>query len=94
MFIIFHGFDNNNIRDYVTTDLTSTTRNNCFKVIDKDLISNEAKHFFNRIANILNSLPAQIVNSIIIESFKKKLDKHLASVYQIEYFIRAYFFSW
>ena len=49
--------------------------------------SNEAEHlFFNRIVNIWNSLPAQIVNSITIEAFKKKLDKHLTSVHQIEYF--------
>ena len=34
-----------------------------------------------------SSLPAQIVNSITIEAFKKKLDKHLASIHQIEYFI-------
>ena len=74
--------------------LTSTTRNNGFKIIVKRFRSNDAKHFFfNRIVNVWNSFPAQIVNSITIESFKKKLDKHLASVHQIEYFILAHFFS-
>ena len=88
----FHGFDNISINYYVTTDLTSTTRNNCFKIIGNRFRSNEGKHFFfNKIVNIWNSLPAQIVNSITIESFKK-LDKHLASVHQINYFIPAYFF--
>ena len=87
---IFHGFDNININDYVTTDLTSTTRNNGFKIIGKRFRSNEAKHFFfNRIVNIWNFLPAQIVNSITIESFKKNLDKHLTSVHQIECLIPA-----
>ena len=77
---MFFGFDNNCINDYVTTDHTNTTRNDGFKVIDKRFRLNEAKHyfvfvFFNRILNIWNSLPAQIVHSITIESFKKKLDQ-------------------
>ena len=92
VFKIFHGFDNININDYVTTDLTSTTRNNGLKIIGKRFRSNEAKHFFfNRIENVWNSLPAQIINSITIESFKKKLDKHLASIHQVEYFTTALF---
>ena len=86
---IFCGLDND-IIDYVITDLTSTTHNNGFKIIGKRFRSNEDKHFFfNRIVNIWNSLPAQIVNSNTIESFKKKLDKHLASVHQIEYLVLA-----
>ena len=92
-FKIFHGFDNININDYVTTDFTSTTRNNGFNIIGKRFRSNAAKHyFFNRIVNIWNYLPAQIVNSITIESFKNKLDKYLASVHQIEYIIKMYAF--
>ena len=83
VFTIFHGFDNININEYVTTDLTSTTRNNGFKPIGKNF------SFFNRIVNVWNSLPSQIVNSITIESIEKKLDKHLASVHQIEYFTLA-----
>ena len=90
IFEIFYGVDNININDYVTTDLTSTTHNNGFKIIGKRFRSNEAKHFsFNRIVNILNSLLSKTVNSITIKLFKKKLDKHLASVHQIEYFIPA-----
>ena len=41
---IFHDFDNININDYVTTDLTKSTRNNDLNIIDKR--SNEAKAFF------------------------------------------------
>ena len=37
IFKIFHGFVNININDYVTTDLTSTTRNNGFKITGKHL---------------------------------------------------------
>ena len=68
VFKIFHGFGNININDYVATDLTNTTHNNGFKIVGKRFRSNEAEHFlFNRIQNIWNSLPAQIVNSITIE---------------------------
>ena len=88
IFRILHVVDNIDINDYVTTDLTSTTRNNGFKIIGKRFRSNEAKHFFfNRFVNVWNSVSAQIVNSNTIESFKKKLDKHVTSIHQIEYFI-------
>ena len=67
-----HMCDNININDYISTDFTSTTRNNDFKITGKRFRLNEAKHFFfNRIVNIWNSLPAQIINSITIEYFKK-----------------------
>ena len=36
--------------------------------------------------NMCSSLPAQIVNSITIQTFNKELDKHLASVHQMEFF--------
>ena len=81
----FYWLDNIYINDYLITDLTSTTRNNGFKIIGKGSRTNKAKHFFfNRIVYIWASLPTQTVKSKTIESFKrKKLDKNLASV-QIE----------
>ena len=45
VFKIFHGFDNIKINDFVTTDLTSTTRNNGFKIIGRSFKLNEANHF-------------------------------------------------
>ena len=91
VFKIFRVFDNMNINDYVTNNLTSTTRNNGFKITSKRFRSNKAKRFFfNRIMNILNSLPTQMADNNTIESFKKKLYKHLALVHQIEYFFPAY----
>ena len=80
VFEIIRCFHNININDYVTTDLTNTTRNNGFKIKAKRFRSNKA-FFFNRIVNVWNSLPALIVNNNTIESFKKKLDKHLISVH-------------
>ena len=46
VFKIFGSLDNNNINDYLNTDLTSTTRNNGFKIIGKRFRSREAKLFF------------------------------------------------
>ena len=61
------------------TDLTSTTCNNGFKIVGMHFRSNQANYFFfNRIVNIWNSLPAQIVNSNTIESFN---EKKLISIY-------------
>ena len=58
VFKIVHGFDKIYLNYYATTDLTSATRNNGFKIIGKRFSSTEAKHFFfYRIVNIWNSLP-------------------------------------
>ena len=65
-------FNNINIIIYVTTNLTSTTRNNGFKIIGKCFRSKEQKHFlFNRFVHIWTSLTTKIVNSNTTESFKK-----------------------
>ena len=54
VFKILYCFDNININDYETTDLTNTTRSNGFKIIGNHFRSNEAKHFlFNRIVKCL-----------------------------------------
>ena len=51
VFMIFCDFDNINLYDYVTTDITNTTCNNGFKVIG--FRSNEANYFFfNKIIDI------------------------------------------
>ena len=77
---MFRGFDNVNINDYVIVDRASTTRSNGYKIHGKHFRSEEAKHFFfNRIVNVWNSLPAHVVTSNTIETFKTRLDKYLAS---------------
>ena len=43
-YLEFYGLDNIKINDYVTTEHTSTTSNNGFKIIDKCFRLNEAKH--------------------------------------------------
>ncbi len=39
VFIMFHGFDNVNISDYLIINRERTTRNNGFKVVSKDFRS-------------------------------------------------------
>ena len=87
LFKIFHGFDNVNINNYLNINRTSTTRSNGYKITGKRFHSHEAKYFyFNRIVNIWNSLPAQIVDSNTVEAFKNRLDKYLAASAQFDYF--------
>ena len=87
IFKMFKGFDNLNINDYLTVDRTHATRSNGYKIVGKRFTSNEAKHFFfNRIVNVWNGLPANIADCNTIETFKKRLDKHLKNNPQITYF--------
>ena len=90
VFKIFKGFDNINVNDYFTLDRSNVTRNNGCKIVGKRFKTNEAKHFFfNRVVNIWNSLPAHVVNSCTIETFKNRLDKHLEINPHIAHFSTA-----
>ena len=83
---MFRGLDNVNIHDYPNLDERNITRSNGYKITGKRFRS-EAKHyFFNRVVNVWNSLPAQVVNSNTLETFKNRVDKHLATVPQLNYF--------
>ena len=78
VFKMMRGFVNVNISDYVTVDQERATRSNGLKIIGKSFRSEESKYFFfNRIVNVWNSLPSQIVSSNTIEMFKHRLDSYL-----------------
>ena len=78
VFKIFEGYSNLNVNKYFNIDNSNTTRNNGCKIIHKRFKSHEAKYFFcNRVVNIWNKLPSEIVNSSSIPSFKNKIDKYL-----------------
>ena len=90
MFKMIRGFDNVNINDYVIIDRDGTTRSNEYNITSKRFRSDEAKHFFfNRIVNVWNALPAQVVSSNTVDTFKNRLDKYLSSVPNLEYFVPA-----
>lgn len=80
VFKIFKGYSNLNPNDFFTIDDTNYTRNNGYKIKGKRFRSHEAKHFFfNRVVNIWNGLPSNIVNCSTIDSFKNHVDKYLKS---------------
>lgn len=88
LFKIFNGFTNMNIEKYLSVDRSNVTRNNGFKIVGKRFKTNEAKHFFfNRVVNIWNRLPSNVVDSGTIETFKVRLDKYFESNPRLSLFI-------
>ena len=64
---MFKEFANLQLDDNYTIDRSSIIRNNEFKIIDKRLRTNQTKYFFfNRVVNIWNGLPSNVVNSSTI----------------------------
>ena len=88
LFKIFKGFTNMNPDNFLTIDRSNFTRNNGFKIIGKRFKTNEAKHFFfNRIINIWNGLPSNVVDSGTIETFKSRVDKYFETNPRLSLFI-------
>lgn len=58
-----------NGNDDFTIDRSYVTKSNRFKIV--------GKRFFNRVVNMWNSLPAHVIDSNIIEMFKRRLLKYL-----------------
>ena len=73
---------------YFTIDNSNITRNNGYKIAGKRFQTNEAKHFFfNRVVNIWNSLPSNIIGCYTTEIFIKHLDGYLAANPLLELFV-------
>ena len=88
LFKMFKGFMNMNPDNFITLDRSNFTRNNGFKIIGKRFKTNEAKHFFfNRVINIWNGLPSNVVDSGTIEIFKNRLDKYFETNPRLSLFI-------
>ncbi len=87
VFKMFKGFVNVDVSDYFTLDQPRVTRGNGYKIASKRFSSREAKHlFFNRVVNAWYSLPASVVESESVATFKNRLDKYLMSNSEIRYF--------
>ena len=79
VFKIIKGIENMDKEKYFTIDTSNITRNNEYKIVGKRFRTNEAKHFFfNRVVNVWNGLPSNIIDCSTIEIFKKRLDVYLA----------------
>lgn len=81
VFKMFKGFSDINAEDYFTIDRSNRTRrNHNLKISGKRFSSHEAKHFFfNRVVNVWNSLPCDVVDSTTVTAFKNRLDKYFES---------------
>ena len=87
VFKIIKGIENMDMGKYFTIDTSNTTRNNGYKIVGKRFQTNEAKYFFfNRVVNIWNSLPFNVVDCSTTEIFKKRLDIYLAANPRLELF--------
>ncbi|WP_435350959.1 hypothetical protein, partial [Klebsiella pneumoniae] len=83
-------FVNVDINDYFTLAQSKITRGNGYKIASKRFSCQVTKHFFfNRIVNAWNSLPASVVESESVATFKNRLDKYMMSNSEIRYFSPA-----
>ena len=72
---ILHGFDNVDYKNYFTLN-ENCTRNNGYKLFAKPFNKNVLGNFFTyRVVNYWNGLPAHVVTSPTIETFKRRLDR-------------------
>ena len=87
VFKIIKGIENMDIEKYFTIDTSNITRNNGYKIVGKRFQTNEAKHFFfNRVVNVWNGLPSNVIDCSTTEIFKKRLDVYLAGNPRLELF--------
>ena len=76
-----------NMEKYFTIDTSNITRNNVYKIVGKRFQTNEAKHFFfNRVVNVWNGLPSNVIDCSTTDIFKKRLDVYLAANPRLELF--------
>ena len=89
VFKMFKGHDNLDINKYFTLDQSNFTRNNGYKLIGQPFVSFESKHFFfNRVVNVWNQLPREIVNCSTILTFKNRLDIYFNTNPRLDLFTR------
>ena len=71
----------------LSIDTSNITRNNGYKIVGKRFQTNEAKHFFfNRVVNVWNGLPSNVIDCSTTDIFKKRLDVYLAANPRLELF--------
>ncbi len=87
---MFKGFVNIDVSDCFTLAQSRKTRGNSYKTASKKFSSQETKYFFfNRVVSAWNSLPASVVESESVATFKNRLDKYLMSNSATRYFSPA-----
>ena len=80
VFKIIKGIDNMDCTKYFTIDRSNYTRGNGCKIVGKYFNSHESKnYFFNRVVNLWNGLPREVIDCNTVETFKHRIDKYFAS---------------
>ena len=88
VFKIIKGIDNMDCSKYFTIDQSNYTRGNGYKIIGKSFNSHESKnYFFNRVVNLWNGLPREIIDCNTVETFKCRIDKFFVSNPRLTTFI-------
>jgi hypothetical protein len=88
VFKIIKGIDNMAADKYFNIDRSNFTRSNGYKIIGNRFNCIDSKKiFFNRVVNLWNKLPRDIVNCNTVLTFKNYLDKYLASNPQLTMFV-------
>ena len=79
-FKICKGLENVNCNKYFDIAVDERTRGHQFKIRPKHFSYDEKKNFFfNRVINNWNDLPANVIESETLDTFKKRLDKYMKS---------------
>ncbi len=89
-FKVFKGFVNIDVNDYFTLAQSRITRGNGYKIASKRFSCQVTKYFFfNREVNAWNSLPAGVVESESVATFKNRHEKYMMSNSENRYFSPA-----
>jgi hypothetical protein len=71
---IVHGHVDLRFEEFFTYLHATNTRGHCFKLYKKPFRLDVTKHFFsNRIVNLWNSLPENVVNKLSVLTFKSSI---------------------
>lgn len=75
-FTILNGYTDVDVDQFFTRSSVSQTRGNSCKLFKCHTFSVRESHFFsNRVVEIWNTLPNDVVNAINVQCFKRKIKK-------------------
>jgi hypothetical protein len=88
VFKIIKGIDNMDCNKYFTINHSNYTRGNGCKIIGKQFKSHESKNFFfNRVVNLWNGLPREVIECNSVDAFKRRLDKYFENNPRLNTFV-------
>jgi len=77
---------NSQLANVLIKSTDNRTRGHDFKLIKQTCSVDATKYYFtNRVVNVVNSLPSDIVSSPTLSTFKSRLGKHDFSSYLLQF---------